>query len=83
MTAQITQEQHEAAAHVLWYFKREGWQPGSFTESLLSTFGKADMNNVRKLAGAFPELGDAFQLGAYFAGGIEILRERFNAGLRQ
>ncbi len=81
-STELTVEQRDAAAHVLWYFRREGWQPGSFTESLLSAFGKADMNNVRKLTASFPELGDAFQIGAYYAGGIQILRDRLDKALK-
>lgn len=83
VTTELTVEQRDAAAHVLWYFRREGWQPGSFTESLLNAFGKADMHNVRKLAASFPELGDAFQLGAYYAGGIQVLRDRLDGALKK
>lgn len=79
----LTVEQRDAAAHVLWYFRREGWQPGSFTESLLTAFGKADMHNVRKLTASFPELGDAFQLGAYYADGIQVLRDRLDKALKK
>lgn len=80
---ELTVEQRDAAAHVLWYFRREGWQPGSFTESLLSAFGKADMHNVRKLSVSFPELGDAFQLAAYHSNGIQVLRDRLDKALKK
>lgn len=71
-----TEAQKQAAAHVLWYFTREGYQPGSFTEKLLSAFGHADTFNLVKLTMAFPELGEAYRLAAHYEGGMDALRNR-------
>lgn len=72
-------DEKQAAAHVLWYFVREGYQPGSFTEKLLSAFAHADVINLVKLSLAFPELGEAYRLAAHHEGGLDALRNRLES----
>ena len=66
----------EAAQAVLWYFgDPAGIQPGGFTESLLTTIAKADLENRVILRAAFPELVSAFIAGHREHDGIEMLRQ--------
>lgn len=74
-----TNEEKQAAAHVLWYFAREGYQPGSFTEKLLSALAHADHVNLAKLSLVYPELGEAYRLAAHREGGMDALRNRLNS----
>lgn len=63
------------AAHVLWFFAGgEGYRPGSFTESLISTMAKADSGNMARLALSFPGLCAAVSLAKNSPTGIETLR---------
>lgn len=48
----------EVAAHVLFHFRGEGYPPGSFTETLLLAFARADSRNFMKLDMAFPDYGE-------------------------
>jgi hypothetical protein len=74
-----TAAEKQAAAHVLWYFAREGYQPGSFTEKLLSAFAHADTINLAKLSLVFPELGNAYRMAAHYEGGMDALRNRMKS----
>lgn len=52
----MTPEEQEVARHLLWFAGHaDGWQPGSFSESLIATLSRADLNNKEKLLKAFPE----------------------------
>ncbi|QGZ16753.1 hypothetical protein PBI_DEWDROP_106 [Microbacterium phage Dewdrop] len=55
----------EAARHVLWVRGNHeyGWQPGSFTQSLLTTWDRADVSNRVRLRVAFPLLTTAMEIG--------------------
>jgi hypothetical protein len=47
----------ETARHVLWHYGQQGGvEPGSFTRNLITTIDSADMDNVARLAGAYPSL---------------------------
>lgn len=74
-----THDEKQAAAHVLWYFGAGGYQPGSFTEKLLSAFAHASPSNLGKLSAVFPELGEAYRLAAHHEGGLDALRNRLNS----
>lgn len=43
---------------ILGHYGYGGYPPGGFMESLLNTWGKADMMNQSRLADGFPELGE-------------------------
>ena len=74
----ITQDD---AQHVLWYFRGgEGYRPGSFTESLISTMAKADNSNLTLLMLAYPGLCAAVSLAKNSPTGIETLRRIANSG---
>jgi hypothetical protein len=65
----------DVAAHVLWHYGREGgYQPGSFTASLLTTIGMADPSNLDRLAAGFPEYVAAVTAIQYDPQGIERLQ---------
>ena len=67
----ITQDD---ARHVLHFFGREhGWQPGSFTQSLLELITKSDDINHQKLGKVYPGLVSAHYLATHEKNGIEIL----------
>jgi hypothetical protein len=69
----------EQAAHVLWFWSlpgREGLEPGSFTRSLLEAIVRADSDNRRRLWLGFPDYVHAMDVGQWYPGGIEALRER-------
>lgn len=52
----MTPEEQEVARHLLWLAGHaDGWQPGSFSESLIAALRRADLNNREKLLKAFPE----------------------------
>lgn len=63
--------------NVLWQFgdREHGYQPGSFRESLLSAFAKADPHNFHRLEAAFPLIGSAVYLAQSVEGGMDIMRE--------
>lgn len=65
----------EVASHVLWFFRKEGYQPGSFVEMLLLTISRADIHNQMRLALGFPEYAFAMQLAQNHSDGLEILRK--------
>ena len=70
----------DVAAHVLWHYGREGgYQPGSFTEQLLTCIGMADPSNLDRLAAGFPEYVAAVTAIQYDPQGIERL-QRIAAG---
>ena len=51
------QDRQELGRQILGYYSYEGgYRPGGFLESLLTTWGKADMMNRSRLAVGFPEL---------------------------
>lgn len=52
-----TTKEIEAARHLLWFhgYRSEGYEPGGFTTSLITTLTKADMTNRERLLSAFPE----------------------------
>lgn len=53
----------EAARHALWSRRDpRGWEPGSFTQSLFLTWGRADESNKARLRNAFPIVSDAFDI---------------------
>jgi hypothetical protein len=70
-------EMQETARNILWYFgdRTLGWQPGSFTESLLRTIQKADAGNRRRLALGFPEEVSMMVQAAEELHGLDALRE--------
>lgn len=48
---------------VLYFFHAEGgWAPGSFAESLISTFARADAMNFARLREAYPDYAEAVAL---------------------
>lgn len=55
------EQRQEAARHVLWLFGHEdvGYQPGSFTMTLLRAYQQADGVNKQRINLAFPIYGDA------------------------
>lgn len=65
----------EIALHVLWFFDRGGYEPGSFARSLLKTIHLADAGNRTRLSLAFPGYTTAFQIASEDAHGIDILTE--------
>lgn len=67
----------EVAAHVLFHFRGEGYPPGSFTETLLLAFARADSRNFMKLDMAFPDYGEAMYLAKEELDGIDKLRAIF------
>lgn len=67
----------EIAAHVLFYFRGEGYEPGSFVSSLMSTIAKADQGNQLRLWLAFPLYVEAMRLAMYADGGLDKLRRIF------
>lgn len=59
----LTPEQRDNARQLLGYYGYSGgYQPGSFTASLLRTWELADQWNRARLAQAFPDLGRAVAL---------------------
>lgn len=67
----------EVAAHVLFYYGEGGYFPGSFVESLLVAFGRADTNNRFKLGQGFPDYYLAVSLAQDDLNGIEYLQKIF------
>lgn len=67
----------ETARNVLWYFgdSERGWQPGSFTESLIKTVCKADMENISRLSRGFPVLVSMVNTAKTYMNGMQLLQE--------
>lgn len=56
-TAPLPDELDKAVRHVLWsYNVAGGLRPGSFVQSILEACGRADPENLRRLAWGFPLL---------------------------
>lgn len=67
-------DRQEAARHALWHVgDPEGYEPGSFTQGLLLTWGRADTQNQMRLRVAFPCLSAAIDLLAET--GVEGLKK--------
>jgi len=64
----------EVAAHVLNHFGGGGYEPGSFTMSLLEAMVRADPTRFRQLSTLYPEYAAAIVLARNADDGIEILR---------
>lgn len=63
----------ELGYQILGYYGYEGgYRPGGFLESLLTTWGKADMENRIRLAVGFPELGET--LAKFEMAGPELFK---------
>ena len=70
----------EVACDVLGYFGNEhGWQGGSFSQALMSTYGKADQSNRARIALGFPYIAEAMRLAMDTPDGIAVLVERVSA----
>ena len=67
----------EEAAHVLFHFRGEGYQPGSFVEALLLAFSRADVGNRLALRRGFPSYYEAMNLAQNDPDGIDKLRAIF------
>lgn len=66
----------DVAAHVLWHYGRDGgYQPGSFTTSLLTTMAMADPANLGRLAVGFPAYVAAVTAIQYDPNGVEYLTD--------
>lgn len=63
------------ANQVLFMFRGEGYEPGSFRKALYEAFAKADPTNFNLLNAVFPAEGLAFSVAAYVRGGIDIVRK--------
>lgn len=76
-------EQLVIARQVLWHFGDTvlGYQPGSFVESLLRTFGRADQRNFARLFLTFPEFGVPAHAVMHTPDGLEELRSFVKAAL--
>lgn len=63
------------ANHVLWYFSHDaGFTPGGFFAAFYELAGRADKENLAKLAEGFPAEVAAFKLGRNTVGGLDMLR---------
>ncbi|MER7517841.1 hypothetical protein [Streptomyces sp. NPDC126499] len=66
----------ETAAHVLFHYGREGgYQPGSFTEQLITTIDMADPGNRDRLAAGFPDYVAAVVAIQYDPAGVTRLQQ--------
>lgn len=74
----ITRDDANAA---LWFFRGsdEALDPGDGMLSILRAFAAVDADHRRRLRGAYPSLGAAYEIGARDPRGIEVLREIANA----
>ena len=61
--------------HTLWHFTGEGMEPGGFPEALLLAMGRADQQNLYRLALGFPEYADAWRLVTETPGGLQLLHD--------
>lgn len=64
---------HEAC-QVLWPLAREGYEPGSFVDSLIETMCRADPGNLAKLALGFPGYASAVHAYKNDDDGLDRLR---------
>ena len=64
----------ETANHVLFHFGHGGYQPGSFTQHLITAIATADMVNTAKLAEAYPDYVAAVTAVHYDPDGIANLK---------
>lgn len=55
------QDKKALGYQILGYYGYGGYPPGGFLESLLTTWGKADMMNKSRLAVGFPELDEMLE----------------------
>lgn len=51
-----------------------GWQPGTYTEHLISLIARADRDNAAKLATIYPAEAAAVRLAKYEQNGIATLQ---------
>lgn len=64
------------ARYVLFAFGAEGgWQPGNYTEHLISLIARADRENAAKLATIYPAEAAAVHLAKYDENGIARLQQ--------
>lgn len=70
----ITRDDANAA---LWLFRGsdEATDPGDGMLSILRAFAAVDADHRKRLRGAYPSLGAAYEIGARNRRGIDILRE--------
>lgn len=71
----------EIAAHVLWHFSKGGFEPGSFTVTLMELIARADQPNRFRLALGFPAYVAAVEAAMYTNEGISDLQAIFAAGI--
>lgn len=64
----------ETAQHVLFHFGAGGYQPGSFTQQLITTIAMADPGNQARMALGFPNEVAAVQLAQNDPNGIDQLQ---------
>lgn len=64
----------ETARHVLAIFGHGGVNPGRFGEQLITLIAGADLQNMARLADAFPSEVEAVRLAQYDADGIVKLQ---------
>ena len=65
----------EDARHVLHHYGHpDGWQPGTFTERLISAAVYADAANLNRLGAGFPGIAAAVKLMQYDPQGVDTLR---------
>lgn len=73
-------DRKELGLQILGYYGYEGYPPGGFLESLLTTWDKADMENKMRLSIAFSELHTMREIFASmdpekFRGWLDTLEE--------
>lgn len=66
----------EEARNVLWFFgdRELGWEPGGFTEGLISAACRADSGNRARLALGFPGLIAGVVIAKDHEDGLDVLR---------
>ena len=64
----------ETARHVLAVFGHGGVRPGRFGEQLISLIAGADLQNMARLADAFPAEAEAVRMAQYDNDGIAKLQ---------
>lgn len=64
----------ETARHVLAHFGRGGINPGRFGQQLLELISGADLQNMARLADAFPAEVEAVRMAQYDNDGIAKLQ---------
>lgn len=73
----------QIAGHVLWHFRREGYEPGSFVQTLIELIARADVPNRLALAREYGGYTEAVTLAQQLDDGIDRLREIFQSGLER